>query len=111
MLTDFQITEANIGEMLPVENGFVVSLVRTAPPVSETPRWTEGGQKWLAGYFCIRGQHDLRDLICLDATNPVGSVLATNHSLPYRGGLVVRSVPRQSQWRITLSEVPVVRAP
>lgn len=65
--TSLTITEANIGEMIGPPDGFLVNLTMTTGPVHETARWDEGRQKWLSAYFVLRGSHDLRDLVCVDA--------------------------------------------
>jgi hypothetical protein len=39
------------------------------------------------------------------------AIAIQNNGFPYRGALVVVAVPRGSEWSLTLSGVPVVRAP
>jgi hypothetical protein len=69
----------------------------------------------LSGYFVLRGNLDIRDLICLspqsgDGGGPDG-VMVANHSLGYRGELLVVAVPRGSTWSLTISDVENPRAP
>ena len=46
-------------------DGFLVALSRTPPPVKDgQPRWNEGKQTWVSGYFVLRGSRDIRDLFC-----------------------------------------------
>ncbi len=103
--TSLTITEANIGEMIGPPDGFLVNLTMTTGPVHETARWDEGRQKWLSAYFVLRGSHDLRDLVCVDAATN-GHAFAwwggdgrmlVNRSEPYAGALVVVAVPKGSQ--------------
>ena len=63
------------------------------------------------------GDRDRRDVYCVQpSTN--GSAFSwwgtesraiVNGSIPYRGGLAVRYVPRGSVWSLTLSDVPSPR--
>ena len=62
-MTDFTITDADVGKVLPITDGFLVNLSLTAPPVHDgPPRWNEGSQKWVSGYFVLRGSGDIRNL-------------------------------------------------
>jgi hypothetical protein len=115
--TEFQITEANIGEMIGPPDGFIVALSMTTPPIYETPCWNEGTQKWLSGDFVLRGSNDFRDFVCIQPHNnggafawygPNGQMLV-NRSESYSGGLMVVAVPKGSVWALTLSDVPNVR--
>ena len=111
---DFTLDETSVGQMLTPEEGHVTALAMTTPPPYETPEWDEGRRVWKHGYFVLRGQHDLRDLICVQpavcghAFSWVGTVanIVVDRNLPYRGGLIVVSVPKNSQWKLTLSDVP-----
>ena len=52
-MTDFTITDADVGKVLPITDGFLVNLSLTAPPVHDgPPRWNEGSQKWVSGISC-----------------------------------------------------------
>jgi hypothetical protein len=117
--TDFIITDVDAGRVLRVPDGFLTTLRMTTPPIHETPRWNEGEQKWVAGYFVLRGRHDYRDLICFEPASNGHAMtwwgadgsMVINGSIGYRGDLIVVAVPRGSQWSITLSDTPNVRAP
>jgi hypothetical protein len=82
-------------------------------------RWKESAQKWVAGYFVLRGQRDWRDLVCVDAaTNGAAFAwwgrdgnMVVNGSISYRGALMVVGAPKGSQWSLTLSDVPNPRTP
>jgi hypothetical protein len=89
---DFTVTEANIGQVIGPADGFLVNLTMTTPPVHEVPRWNEGSQKWVSGYFVLRGSSDIRDFYC-SQTRFTSNVLVRDHSLGYRGDLVVVNVP------------------
>jgi hypothetical protein len=119
--TDFQITEANIGEMIGPQDGFLVALSRTRPHVHDgAPRWSASRLRWLSGYFVLKGTRDARNLISIDPSNghafidyggygwPVAHV-AMSASLDYAGLLEIVCVPKGSEWAITLSDVPVAR--
>jgi hypothetical protein len=107
---DFTLDETSVGQMLTPEDGHVTALAMTTPPPYETPEWDEGRRVWKHGYFVLRGQHDLRDLICVQpavcghAFSWVGTVanIVVDGNLPYRGGLIVVAVPKNSQWTLTL---------
>jgi hypothetical protein len=65
MMTDFVIDDTMVGRVLPITDGFLVNLVLTTPPpIYDVPRWNEGAQHWVAGYFVLRGSGDIRDLFC-----------------------------------------------
>jgi hypothetical protein len=118
MLFDFTLTEANVGEMISPPDAFLVSLTMATSPIYETPTFDEGQQIWTRGYFCLKRERDIRNLVCLDARNggafgggsPYATMLA-NRSEAYRGQLTVVAVPKGSEWRISLSDVPIVRQP
>ncbi len=90
----------------------------TTPPVYEQPSFDEGKQKFTAGYFVLRGSGDYRDAICIQPTTNAGwaqwwgdeARSLVNSSIAYRGQLTVVAVPRGSQWTLTLSDQPNVRA-
>jgi hypothetical protein len=105
MLTDFTITDADIGRTIGPRDGFLVSLTMTAPPsVYETPDASAATQQFTSGYFTLRGSGDTQNLYC-SLTGHLSKFLIANHSLGYRGELVVMCVPRGSQWSITVSDV------
>ncbi len=90
-----------------------------AQPQFETPQWDEGRGVFKSGYLTLRGAKDFVPVYnASPATNgaafswwgPQG-IAIVNNSLPYKGDLVVVSVPRGSQWKLSLSDVPNPIAP
>lgn len=75
---------------------------------------SQPNQIWTTGYFVLRGSLDVRDVFCASTqssglpSNP--KLWLINSSIRYRGDLVVVAIPRGSEWSVTLSDVPVVRA-
>ena len=118
MKTDFTITDADIGRVLPITDGYLVNLTRTAstPPGFEIIQWDEGRQRFKAGRFVLRGTGDFRDLCCIDTQSGVSmqhgrsDAAWTNANIGYRGGLEVVCVPRGSQWSLTISDIPNQRS-
>ena len=116
---DYQITDANIGDVLPVADGFLVTLTRTKAGPYEVAQWSEGKQQWLTGHLVLRGSRDIRDLICIDTQHGGGWAshsnqndgVLLNRSLPYAGDLQIVCVPRGSTWSITLSDIPYIPPP
>jgi hypothetical protein len=114
MLFDFTLDDTMVGQSIGPQNGFLVSLRQTQSQAAyETPSGDDGSGVWKSAYFVLRGSADIRDLFCANPSqggvvDPVKSWIV-NSSLAYRGALIVRSVPRGSQWAITLSDVPVVK--
>jgi hypothetical protein len=105
MLTDFTITDADVGRVLPITDGFLVSLTMTASPsVYEVPDANPATQQFKSGYFTLRGTGDVRNLYN-SLTGHLSKFLIANHSLSYRGDLKVVCVPRGSTWSITLSDI------
>jgi hypothetical protein len=118
--TNYVITDADVGQVLPITDGFLTNLTMTAPPpVYETPSFDEGKQIWTAGYFVLRGSGDYRDTVCINPASGGGFAqwqksnadMVVNRSISYRGGLIVVAVPKGSSWSVTLSDVPTVRSP
>ena len=119
-LTEYQITDADVGRVLGVPDGYLVSLSRTvAPPVYEIPDGDVSRQVWKNAYLTLKGSGDFQPIYC---NNPhqngqtpmwVGDtmILVSNKSLRYRGDLVVVSVPRGSVHTLTLSDAPNPRQP
>jgi len=117
--TSYLITDADVGRVLPITDGFLTNLTMTAPPpVYEVPSFDEGKQIWTAGYFVLRGSGDNRDAVCI---TPAGGGFAqwqksnanmvVNRCIGFRGGLIVVAVPKGSSWSVTLSDAPVVASP
>jgi hypothetical protein len=118
-LTEYTITDADIGRVLPVADGFVVNLKRTKAGPYDPPAFSEAKQQWTTGRFVLRGSRDFRNLMCIDTQSDgywasqygnTASVL-NNASVGYRGDLTIVCVPKGSVWEITLSDIPYVRVP
>jgi hypothetical protein len=119
-VTDYTITEANIGEVIGPADGYLVNLSMTTPPVAhEVPGHSPVTQRFTSGYLTLQSERGLRPLINVSpqdnggAFSWIGSVanMIVNGSLGYAGGLTIVGVPRGSVWSLTLSDAPVVRAP
>jgi hypothetical protein len=115
-MTEYTLTDANVGDVLPITDGFLVSLSMTqSGGFDGSPRFDEGKLIWVSGYFVLRGSLDIRDLICLSPQSGGGGgpdgVMVANHGLGYRGDLLVVAVPRGSTWSLTISDVESPRAP
>jgi hypothetical protein len=109
-----------VGRALGVSDGYLVNLTQTQVQTGfEIPQWSEGTQRWLTSYFCLRGSADVRDAICLSPQSggapPYGTGNAktwlANSSIRYFGELQVVAIPKGSVWSLTLSDTPNVRAP
>ena len=98
MLTDYTITDADVGMVLTPEDGYLVNLVKTQPGIFDgAPQWDYARCVWKTGYFVLRGQYDIRNLFSIDLAQALaGGVWVTNNNLGFRGGLVVVCVPRGS---------------
>jgi hypothetical protein len=74
MLTEYTITDADIGAVLSITNGFLVNLSRTAspPPGYEIPDYDPGRQVWKNARLVLRGSGDIKDLVCIDTQNGGG---------------------------------------
>jgi hypothetical protein len=115
MKTDYTITDADVGRVLDVPDGFLVNISQTKSQARyEIPSFDEGKQIWTAGYFVLRGSLDVRDAFC---ASPQSSSLPSNpkiwlgnSSIAFRGDLIVKSVLRGSEWSVSVSDVPFVRA-
>ena len=105
--TEHTITDANVGQVIGPADGFLVSLRMTTPPVYETPEGDDGSGVWRRGVLQLRGTRSVRDLYC-NATAQNGHSAIQNHSLGYRGDLVVLACPRGGVFSLTLSDQPVV---
>jgi hypothetical protein len=118
--TSYLITDADVGRVLPITDGFLTNLTMTAPPpVYEVPSSDEGKQICTAGYFVLRGSGDNRDAVCITPAGGGGFAqwqksnanMVVNRCIGYRGGLIVVAVPKGSSWSVTLSDAPVVASP
>jgi hypothetical protein len=116
MLTDFTLTEADIGRALDPADGFLVGLSQTAPAVPDgEPQWSAAMQRWKTGYISLRGESDPQAVYCNRPSiwTPLWSggerILIASNSLPYAGRLRIECVPKGSTWSLTVSDVPFVR--
>lgn len=50
---DYTLTDADIGRVLPITNGFLVTLTRTKAGPYEVAQWSEGKQQWLTDIWCL----------------------------------------------------------
>jgi hypothetical protein len=115
--TDFTITDANVGQVLPVADGFVVNLKRTKSGPFEQPEFSAATQQFTAGRFVLRASGEFRNLVCIDTQSDGGwasqysstASVWSNASVGYRGNLTIVCVPKGSVWEITLSDVPFVK--
>lgn len=114
---DFVLDESFIGQALEPQNGYIVDLRMTIPPVHQTPAWHPLRRVYTAGFFVLRGEEDdhlpfaMRNMICYSPTaNPLGASIWVNRSEHYHGRLLVESVPRRSQWALRLSDAPNQRS-
>jgi hypothetical protein len=120
---NYQFSDANVGEMIGPPDGFLVDLAMTQGAQYEQPDWDPGRLRWKTAYLVLRGQHDLKDLVCVSPQDNHGSFcwrhnkqgvaigeMVVDGSPAYRGSLVIGCVPRGSSWRLTLSDTANVRA-
>lgn len=108
--TTFTITTANIGEVLPVVNGFLRKCVMTRSPSRYDAATMGPDGTWVSGYFCLHDDSKcLGDFFSIDQNNPC---IAAFHSIDiaYRGGLLVRAVPVGSEWEVVLSDTAIRQA-
>jgi hypothetical protein len=119
MLTDYTLTDADSGRVLPVADGFVVNLKMTKSGPYDQPSFSEATQQFTTGRFVLRGSGEFRNLCCIDAQGGGGwashygdtASVWSNASVGYRGELMVVCVPRGSIWELSLSDVPFKVAP
>ena len=115
---DHTIDETSIGAILDPADGFVVSLSQTTPSTDRgDPQWSASLGRWKTGYLALRGEGDTQ-AIYSDRSGGwvplwVGDtrILIVNHSLQFRGRLVVQCVPRGAVYQLSISDVPVSRLP
>jgi hypothetical protein len=109
MIYDFTLTDADIGTRIgPIDGGYLVDLRQTS---HSPPQATPAGV-WIGGnYLQLRGEKDVRDIYCAQPATAFMSwtgkrlILVANHSLPYKGQLAVKAVPKGSTIEIALSDV------
>ena len=116
---DFTLDETSVGAALEPADGFTVNLRMSVPPNPEQVAWHPLERIHTAAFFTLRGEGDgglpfaLRNLISYNASaNPLAAWgdIWRNASVPYKGKLLVESVPRGSQWSLRLSDQPNPRA-
>jgi hypothetical protein len=118
-ITSFTLTPADIGRALTPANGYVtnLSLVRGGP--YEAPSWDPGWGKfgrWQSGYLVLQGTGDRRPVYSFSSQSNSGGALSSGSartliidgSVPYLGELIVVAIPGGSEWRLDLSDTPVV---
>jgi hypothetical protein len=111
-LTEFTLTDADMGRALGVPDGFLVNLSVTAVPKGyEAPEWNPGTQRWTRGYLQLRGSGDSQNIFCASPSSWgfVSKTLVINQSLGYLGDLVVVCLPRGAVFELTLSDQPIDR--
>ena len=113
-LFDFTLTSADVGTRIGPANGFLVDLRQTKSPVNDGPSRCAPDGTWVSGKIQLRGSRDVRDVICSDLLDVGGwsgktKTLVANHSLNYRGDLMVRCVPKGAIFEITLSDVELTQ--
>ena len=116
---DYVLTDADMGRVLTVADGFLVKLRRTKAGPFDPPSFSEATQQFTNGRFVLRASGEFRNFVCIDAQGVGGwashygttaSVLESA-SIGYRGELVVVCVPKGSVWEISLSDIPYVPPP
>jgi hypothetical protein len=115
---DFTLSVDDIGAALAPADGYLVNLSQTSPSSDRSdPQFSAAMQRWKTGYISLRGERDRQAIYCNRSSvwTPLWSgdtrILITNQSLDYHGRLVVECVPKGSTWSLTLSDVPIFRAP
>jgi hypothetical protein len=111
-LSEYTITDADVGRVLTPADGFLVTLRMTTPPAAyETPEGDDFTGIWRRGYLQLRASGDHKDLFCASPSSwgYVSKLLVGNQSLSYRGDLRVVCVPRGSEFSVTLSDIPIDR--
>jgi hypothetical protein len=110
--TTYTLTEADIGAILPVPNGYLVSLIKTQVGIREEPEFSAALQQWKRGYFVLRASLDHRNLIAIGPFDTIPTMTwAQGGSYGYAGELKVICVPKGSTWQVVLSDAPVTRPP
>jgi hypothetical protein len=78
-----------------------------------TPTWSEPERKWTTAYLCLKGDGDIRPLVCFSPQTSgggLGGQVLVNGNLPFAGNLIVVSCPKNSSWTATLSDMPAAKA-
>ena len=113
--------DADVGLGLQPEDGWVMSLKMTTPPIYETSvDWDPSRGIAKTRSICLQGAYDLRpiynsDIVTSPALSglwgPDGYIAFLNTNFPYAGALVIVSCPKGSQWEIGLSDFANPRKP
>jgi hypothetical protein len=112
-VTEYILTDADVGFTFPEVDGFLSSLVRSRGPFQNV----HAMNIW-ERHFVLRDATP-RPLYCLDAVNfgriplRIGGALyfAVNTALRFFGQLRLDCLPRGSEWEVTLSDVYVAPLP
>jgi hypothetical protein len=108
MDTTFTIDGGTVGQVLPVVDGYLQAFNMTkAPWVYDAPVFKPNGAGWQNGYFSLVGERDRAILVQFELSNPMRNAVRLN--IGYHGGLLVACVPRDSEWEVTVSDVPAAR--
>jgi hypothetical protein len=118
VITSYTLTDTDVDRALTPANGFIVNLTLTRGGPFETPSWDPGFGKFgrfKSGYFTLAGALDPRLIFNFSSQTSGGIALSSGSarqlildaSLAYLGELIVVAVPRGSEWRIDLSDVPM----
>ena len=110
MITEFIVTDADVGLGFPSEYSFLVGLVRSRGPAGDCY-----SRPWMERHFILRDEKSPQNLFCLDATTSgktplvIGGALMfiINNCIPFFGALRLVCVPAGSEWEVTLSDVYV----
>jgi hypothetical protein len=111
-LTEHTINDRSVGLAIGPQNGFLVNLRMTQGPAKyQVPDGDDGRGVWLNGYLQLRGSADHRDLYCASPSSwgYLSKLLVGNQSLGYHGDLIIRGVPRGSEFSVTLSDIAIDR--
>ena len=113
MLYDLTITRADVGSVIGPPNAWLIDL-RQIESGSNEPAMADPSGKWLSAYLQLRGSLDHRDLLRDSVAEFRLMVrqdedLIANHSLPYSGDLIVRCVPKDAVFEISLSDVELTQ--
>jgi hypothetical protein len=111
MMYDLVIDRSMVGQTIgPPGGGFLIDLIQTESASNEPAQASPDGV-WKSVYLQLRGSLDHRDIYCAipsqNFMNWTGKrkILIADHSLDYRGDLMVRCVPKDAVFEISLSDV------
>lgn len=109
-VTEFIVTDADLGLGFPSEYSFLVGLVRSRDPAGDCFSWP-----WMERHFILRDEKSPQALFCLDATSSgrtplvIGGALifVINNCYQFFGALRLVAVPTGSEWEVSLSDTYV----